>query len=163
MAVAGSETAEIATAVYTYKAPQQEPITVSFKTSWKKVNLYAWTADASQTQVLGAWPGTQMTQQSDGNYYYTFDAQYKSMNIIWNNGSEQSSDIFVDENTCFEWDAAAKDAVVIECPQTAIENIEADIPQLDTHAPMYNVLGQQVGNSYRGIVIQNGYKYLIAK
>ena len=40
----------------------------------------------------------------------------------------------------------------------AIENVNA---QLDPSAPMYDILGRQVGASYKGIVIQNGQKYLL--
>jgi uncharacterized protein YjdB len=36
-----------------------------------------------------------------------------------------------------------------------------DIQVLDMNAPMYDVMGRQVDNSYRGIVIQNGKKYLV--
>ena len=163
MAVAGNQTTEIVTAVYTYKAPQAEPITVTFKEpSWKKVNLYAWTADGAQTPVMGAWPGKTLTQvNAAGAYYYTFDPQYKTMYIIWNNGSVQSSDILVDENTCFGWDATAKDAVAVDCAAQAIDEVETAAPQLDFNAPMYNILGQQVNASYRGVVIQNGHKYLL--
>ena len=32
---------------------------------------------------------------------------------------------------------------------------------LDNNAPMYDVLGRQVDENYRGIVIQNGNKYLL--
>ncbi|MCR5050781.1 MAG: DUF4832 domain-containing protein [Paludibacteraceae bacterium] len=41
----------------------------------------------------------------------------------------------------------------------AIENVE--YPPLDMNAPMYDILGRQVGASYKGIVIQNGKKYLL--
>ena len=34
-------------------------------------------------------------------------------------------------------------------------------PALDLDAPMYDVLGRQVDASYRGIIIQNGHKYLL--
>lgn len=34
------------------------------------------------------------------------------------------------------------------------------VPALNPSLPMYNLLGQQVSMSYKGIVIQNGYKYL---
>lgn len=40
---------------------------------------------------------------------------------------------------------------------TAVEAVEAE---LDLNAPMFNVLGQQVNKEYKGIVIQNGVKYL---
>ena len=147
MAVAGTETSEVVTAVYTYKAPQLDPITVTFKSpTWKKVNLYAWTADAAQTAVLGAWPGTQMTQQNaQGAYYYTFDAKYKMMNIIWNNGTEQSSDILVDENTCFEWDTAAKDAVVTECDTQDIEHtaVEPNVTKCIINGQLFIIRGDK--------------------
>ena len=41
----------------------------------------------------------------------------------------------------------------------AIEDVEAE--PLDKTKPMYNIMGQQVDGSYRGVVIQNGHKYLI--
>lgn len=40
---------------------------------------------------------------------------------------------------------------------TALEDIQA----LDVNAPMYNVLGVEVDKAYKGIVIQNGKKYLL--
>ena len=41
---------------------------------------------------------------------------------------------------------------------TDVENIR---PALDMDAPMYDVLGRQVDATYRGIIIQNGNKYLL--
>lgn len=164
MAVAGSKTSEIATAVYTYKAPQTTPIIVRFnnKGNWSKVNLYAWTTDGTETAILGTWPGTAITaKDAKGYYYYQFGAQYRSVNIIWNNGTVQSGDLFVDEDACFVWDGS--DAVAVDCDEMAIDNVNDEIPQLDVNAPMYNVLGQKVDSHYQGIIIQNGHKYLILK
>ena len=42
---------------------------------------------------------------------------------------------------------------------TDVENIVR--PALDMDAPMYDVLGRQVDKTYRGIIIQNGNKYLL--
>lgn len=42
-----------------------------------------------------------------------------------------------------------------------IEQPEMDKTMLDKSAIMYNIMGQQVDATYKGIVIQNGYKYLI--
>ena len=42
---------------------------------------------------------------------------------------------------------------------TGIEQVER--PALDINAPMYDVLGRQVDVTYRGIIIQNGNKYLL--
>ena len=41
---------------------------------------------------------------------------------------------------------------------TGVENV---YPVLDLNAPMYDILGRQVDANYRGIVIQNGNKYLL--
>jgi hypothetical protein len=41
---------------------------------------------------------------------------------------------------------------------TGVENV---CPVLDINAPMYDILGRQVDATYRGIVIQNGNKYLL--
>ncbi len=43
---------------------------------------------------------------------------------------------------------------------TAVEDVVAPA-QLDVDAPMYDVMGRQVDNTYKGIVIQNGHKYLL--
>ena len=39
------------------------------------------------------------------------------------------------------------------------EGIE-NVPAIDRNAPMYDILGRKVNDTYQGIVIQNGYKYL---
>lgn len=41
----------------------------------------------------------------------------------------------------------------------AIENVE--VAPLDVTKPMFTVMGQQVDASYRGVVIQNGHKYIL--
>jgi uncharacterized repeat protein (TIGR02543 family) len=43
-------------------------------------------------------------------------------------------------------------------PTTDVENVR---PVLDMDAPMYDILGRQVDATYRGVVIQNGNKYLL--
>ena len=40
------------------------------------------------------------------------------------------------------------------------EGIE-NIPVLDRNAPMYDILGRKINDTYRGIVIQEGHKYLL--
>ena len=41
---------------------------------------------------------------------------------------------------------------------TSVENVR---PALNMDAPMYDVLGRQVDATYRGIIIQNGHKYIL--
>jgi len=36
-----------------------------------------------------------------------------------------------------------------------------NVPVLDRNAPMYDILGRKINDTYRGIVIQNGHKYLL--
>lgn len=44
---------------------------------------------------------------------------------------------------------------------TAIEQVENQYPSPNTHHPIYNLAGQRVGKSYKGVVIQNGKKYFV--
>ncbi len=50
--------------------------------------------------------------------------------------------------------------VVVGNQGTSVENIATEAT-LDLNAPMYDVLGRQVENTYRGIVIQNGQAFLL--
>ncbi len=53
-------------------------------------------------------------------------------------------------------DGAVKDILT---PLTAVKTINV-APTANVNAPMYNVAGQQVNASYKGIVLQNGKKYI---
>ena len=39
----------------------------------------------------------------------------------------------------------------------AIDNVRAE---LDTNAPMFDVTGRQVTSDYKGVIIQNGHKFI---
>ena len=161
-AVAGSEQTEVITHTYTYETPQTAPITVTFSkpADWAKVYLYSWN-DGGATLYTGDWPGSEMTNKnSKGWYYHTFDSSVSEVNFIFNNGSGiQTADLWTDEDVCYGWENSK--AVLIECGGTAVEDVKTDnIPALDINKPMYNVLGQKVNATYRGIIIQDGYKYL---
>lgn len=43
---------------------------------------------------------------------------------------------------------------------TGISNITASKATLDNNTPMYNLAGQRVSTSYKGVVIQNGRKFI---
>ena len=153
---------DVQTHVYTYETPQITPLTIGFDkpVDWEKVYLYSWN-DGGATLYTGEWPGSEMTEQNQkGLYYHQFDASVKEVNFIFNNGAGiQTADLWTDEDVCYGWETDA--AVKIDCEGTAVENITAEItPALDSKQPMYNVLGQKVGITYHGIVIQNGHKYL---
>ena len=68
-------------------------------TSWSTVRLWAWTDNGN---IFDSWPGQIVSLDSDGWYSYTFDASITSVNIIWNNGKDQTIDITnVSVSTCF--------------------------------------------------------------
>ena len=98
---------DIYTYTYTYQAPQQTPLTVKFMppTSWNKVYLYAWNGAS-----LGSWPGTEWkTKDSDGWLFHVFPSDVREVSIIFSNGEgEQSSDILLDQDACYEWDGTAE-------------------------------------------------------
>ena len=104
-------------------------------------------------------------KKENGMYYHQFDAslKLKEVNFIFNDGKKdgaiQTKDLFTDEDVCYAWEN--KKAVLVDCSGTDVENVETeDVPMLDITQPMYNILGQQVSAEYRGIVIQNGYKFV---
>lgn len=69
------------------------------KPSWSTVYFYAWLSDMNETQLLGAWPGTAMTEtvSYDGKqwYSYTFPEQYTDINIIFNSGMDGAQTVDV--------------------------------------------------------------------
>jgi alpha-amylase len=156
------KTTAVQTHTYTYEAPQATPLTIAFSKpdAWAKVYLYTWN-DGGNTKYTGDWPGNEMTNRNDvGMFYHQFDAAVKEVNFIFNDGAGvQTADLWTDEDVCYGWEADK--AVIIECSGTDVENVEIDsIPVLDVTKPMYNILGQEVTAEYRGIVIQNGHKYI---
>ena len=157
------KTTAVQTHTYTYEAPQATPLTIAFSKpdAWAKVYLYTWN-DGGNTKYTGDWPGNEMTNRNDvGMFYHQFDASVKEVNFIFNDGAGvQTADLWTDEDVCYGWEADK--AVIIECSGTDVENVETDsIPALDVTKPMYNILGQEVTAEYRGVVIQNGYKYIL--
>ena len=160
----GDAQTEVQTHVYTYETPQATPLTVGFRKpdDWEKVYLYSWN-EGGATKYTGDWPGFEMTNvNGNGFHYHQFEAAVKEVNFIFNNGSgTQTADLWTDEDVCYSWENSK--AVKTDCSNTTtiLENVEIEnCPRLDITRPMYNILGQKVGASYHGIVIQNGHKYL---
>lgn len=61
--------------------------------SWSKINIYAWV----ETQITNAWPGNALTETRtvDGAewYYYNFGSDNAEINVIFNDGTNQTVDI----------------------------------------------------------------------
>jgi hypothetical protein len=157
-AESGNGKSDVQTRVYTYIPPQEDPITISFQkpANWSKAYLYTWTANGEYP--TGIWPGQQMTQtNAEGIYYQTLsNTNAREINFIFNNGAGiQSQNLLTYEDVCYGWENNY--AVIINCNSTDVENVVINpTPVLDTNQPMYNILGQPVNATYKGIVIQNG-------
>lgn len=169
------------TNTYTYKAPQSGPLTVKFikPEEWETLYLYAFTRVKSGNQYIDTpysldgnspkWPGMKWTQRDGQWYVHTMKPEVKEIYVIFTEGDKkpQTQDIFLDENTCYLWNPECYKAVVdADCNgiwEEGVENVAAETPQLDPTKPIFNVLGQQVGAGYVGVVIQNGHRYLIVK
>lgn len=175
----GQERTETYVATYTYKAPQQGAMTVKFvkPEDWEDLYIYAFTRLKTGNSYKDTpyaldgknskWPGIKWTQ-TDGIWHtYTMPESLKEIYVIFNIGSNetQTQDIYLAENSCFVWNPDCGRAVLdsnCDGEKDAVELIKSDdAPELDLLQPMYNVLGQRIGEGYTGIVIQNGHKYLI--
>lgn len=68
----------------------------SMPDGWSKINIYTW--DQNDVKCTGEWPGTEMTQTTNGRYYYEFDSSVSGDNyrhvIFSNNGSSQTANIY---------------------------------------------------------------------
>lgn len=123
----GNYEATCAITVTNEEPPVVEPITVRLKassaTGWSKVNLYYW-ADGITSP---AWPGITINKDADGWYSHTFDASVASVNIIWNDGNNQTVDIMgVTESTCYSLNSTFGKTIsvtIVECQAAATVSV----------------------------------------
>lgn len=83
------------TYVFTKKSGTKEGTVVYFKKpdSWKK-NVYAYVYDETSSSVVKynvAWPGSEMKDEGDGKYSYTFTEDWEAPLIIFTDGDNQSN------------------------------------------------------------------------
>lgn len=70
-----------------------ESLTVHYKSSWGKTNIYYWNQNGIENNNPVSWPGKEMTSESNNWYSYTL-SNTKSANLIFNNGnSSQTKDL----------------------------------------------------------------------
>ena len=72
--------------------PQTGPFRVRYQNTkkWNNVNVYVWDAN---NEKAGHWPGTAMTQDTDGTWYYDLTVTGKgTYNFIFNNNSDSQTD-----------------------------------------------------------------------
>ena len=131
-------------ATYTYQEPQRTPLTVKFlpPAEWETVYLYAW-GGAS----LGAWPGMEWkTKDNDGWLYQVFPGDVQEVSIIFNNGvDQQSNDIILDQDACYEWDGTqeklSENCSLSSIPFQLIVNPEGKVFKTDTLSITMSTIG----------------------
>lgn len=99
--------------------PYSDRITVTLiadELPWENVYLYAW--DTDNAPIRGEWPGSIVEKDADGNYTYTFSANYSednAVNIIWTNGTDQTVDIpSVNRSTVFMLESYSGNSISYE-------------------------------------------------
>lgn len=120
-------------------------------------------------------------QDSYGRYLYQSGA-YKSFNVsetnngyVWTVEPQTDGTFKISMNghfmqfgegtfTSFGAYDSAQDKAVLPMlyakVSDAIKNVTTVVERNDANAPIFNLAGQRVGNDYKGVVIQNGKKYL---
>ncbi len=117
--------------------------------------LYAW--ESNGNELNGAWPGTQMTETEivNGKTYYKKHFDVAPINVIFNDGDVNQTENITNimGNCYFTYNGQS------EYTTLGVKSITW-LPT-EFRAPQFNLQGQRVNGSYRGIVIQNGKKYMI--
>ena len=135
---------EVQEATYTYQEPQQTPLTVKFlpPTTWEQVYLYSWGG-----ANLGPWPGMEWTtKDSEGWLYHVFSDGVRETNIIFSNGEgEQSNDILLDQDACYEWDGTqekiSQNCSLSDIPFQLIVNPEGKVYKTDSLTITMSTIG----------------------
>ena len=117
--------------------------------NWPGDEMYVVGTD-TDGKTIYCWDGGEMPSASRGT---TTAASDLPTNVIFSNGGWPETISFAFDNGGYYTSAGEQGNVV-----TAIETIKAD-NQPVADGKTYNLQGQQVNTSYRGIVIKNGKKY----
>ena len=129
------------------------------------INVWAWNdTDATGNLYGGSWPGTAsrvditLAGTNNGNNVYLWknSTQYTPTMIIFNDGSNKTADMGFVNGGYYTIDG-------YQATVTGINNITIDENQQGkrTNNAIYNLAGQRVDKTYKGIVIQNGKKIVI--
>lgn len=147
----------------------------------KKTNFVTWTGSASQL-VLNVAKNTQIgsievtlagassaPRRADATKYYAKDADGNTVQVYNNYHLSEFDDYskFVNDKkydvkgivTVYKTTYELYTLEINEATATAIQGIAEE--RLDVNAPIYNLSGQEVNKSFKGVVIQNGKKYIL--
>lgn len=130
--------------------------------------IYAWPWEDGGKNLYTAWPGSSDdvtlvgTNSATGNsvylWKYTGTTTVKVNKIIFNEGDKKSQTGNLDFKNGNYYTFTGVQGNVID-NATAITKVTTDT-KVNANAPIYNLAGQRVGKDYKGIVIQNGKKFV---
>jgi len=87
-------------------------------TEWSKVYIWAWTN--SGENIFNIWPGKELSKDAEGWYTYTFASYISSVNILWSDGYNQTTDITgITASTCYALNSTTDTKItvsVVDCP-----------------------------------------------
>jgi len=88
-------------------------------TAWTSLYMYAY---VNGSPIIGAWPGLQLTTDTNGWGSYTFDASVTAVNFIINNSSGlQAADTYLTSSACYTSDGAT--LALVNCTTTAVFDV----------------------------------------
>ena len=123
--------------------------------SWSTVRLWAWTSEGN---LFNAWPGIVINKDATGWYAYTFDENITSVNIIWNNGTDQTVNIeSVSKSTYYALNKTSGTDITVES-YSLLFSFESKYDYLDNRMNYYaSVLPPIYKGEYSGDVIIPSY------
>ena len=142
---------------------------------WTSINYWTWGGDGSHTPTNSSWPGDKVTTTKTINgktwYYKTFRINSSTDNVSFvfstGTGSPQTVDITnINKESFFEIATTQTDGKYnvnnVTDVYSGIGNITIDETKPHTtNNAIYNLAGQRVDKTYKGIVIKNGKKVVI--
>ena len=134
-------------------APSSDGYTAYFDNSssnWSKVYAYSWDAGNGNKEMLGSWPGSAITFDSESGYYkVTVSETMTTPMIIFNNGSgTQTADFSWINNGCYNANGYIK---TIMPEDSGIENI---FPDDNSPIEYYNMQGIRVTKPQKGLYLK---------
>lgn len=135
------------------------------------INFWSWGGDGSHAPANTSWPGDRVTatETVDGRTWFvkefTINSESDFVSLVFStgSGSPQTLDVAnVSQTKFFEVTAATqqgKNVVSEVAVATSVGTPEVAVRRA-APGPRYNLAGQRVGSTWRGIVVQDGRKFL---
>lgn len=117
------------------------------------------TDDETNNQLVAFTGSGNLTQPGDGNTYYILTDMNSKVGFYKVNSTYGNA---MGPNTAYlvvSGGLTARDFFALDGETTGIANVDVN-DNFDANAPMYNLAGQRVSKSYKGVVIVNGKKML---